>query len=68
MRKARLRAVRLAWAMVSCRSGARLNWAGPYDSSDTGRQVSALDLLITQVTGVGNPVPGLALPRHSAQP
>ena len=45
-----------------------LNWAGPYDSSDTGRQVAALDLLITQVTGVGNPVPGLALPRHSAQP
>jgi predicted alpha-1,6-mannanase (GH76 family) len=43
-----------------------LNWAGPFDSSDTGRQVAALDLLITQVTGVGKPVPGL--PQPSLQP
>ncbi len=45
-----------------------LNWAGPYDSTDTGRQVSALDLLITQVTGTGKPVPGVTAPSPSAQP
>ncbi len=44
-----------------------LNWAGPYDTTDTGRQVAALDLLITQVTGTGKPVPGIPAPSPSAR-
>ncbi len=34
------------------------SWAGPYDSSDTARQLSAMDLLNTQVTGPGAAAPG----------
>lgn len=30
-----------------------LRWAGPFDSASIGRQVSALDILITQVSGPG---------------
>jgi predicted alpha-1,6-mannanase (GH76 family) len=45
-----------------------LDWSGPYDSSDTGRQVAAMDLFITQVTGTGAPVPGQPVPPVVSSP
>jgi predicted alpha-1,6-mannanase (GH76 family) len=45
-----------------------LQWAGPFDMSDPARQISAVDLLLTQVPGPARAASGQALPAAAFTP